>query len=269
MGSQGGGSHASPFVLAAALHGVHVVPHIINAVILLFEFVSVASSALYSSSRTLQSLSEQGLLQDYFNYIDREGRPFRVISCTFLDSFPSLLLTRSRRQSSIGYLQSLVCLRVFTWTAICTSHIRFQYALKYNGISTDALGYKASTGVDGSVYTNGHSHVDLGCSILDCLVSNWCTKPDAKTFPKLFGCPVSSFLHFTLDTSFIPVNELYVKLKTLTSMLIELFSTKIVEPSETKKESRKIQKYSFPRKVWKVFVCMIMNNDTGRMSYLV
>lgn len=48
LGSGSGDTSASPFVLAAELHGVKVVPHIINAVICL-SVTSVGSSALYSA----------------------------------------------------------------------------------------------------------------------------------------------------------------------------------------------------------------------------
>lgn len=84
MGSAGGANHASPFVFAVELHHVKVAPHIINSVILL-SVTSVASSALYSSSRTLQSLAEQGFAPSYFNYIDKAGRPFRALApCAFI-----------------------------------------------------------------------------------------------------------------------------------------------------------------------------------------
>lgn len=58
MGSGGSATHASPYVIAIASHGVKVVPHFINAVILL-SVLSVGNSAFYSSSRLLLSLSEQ------------------------------------------------------------------------------------------------------------------------------------------------------------------------------------------------------------------
>nr|prf TAP1 gene [Saccharomyces cerevisiae] len=51
--------HASPFVIAVASHGVKVVPHFINPVILI-SVISVANSSLYSGPRLLLSLAEQG-----------------------------------------------------------------------------------------------------------------------------------------------------------------------------------------------------------------
>lgn len=72
--SDSSGSHASPFVIAVASHGVKVVPHFINAVILI-SVISVANSSLYSGPRLLLSLAEQGVLPKCLAYVDRNGRP--------------------------------------------------------------------------------------------------------------------------------------------------------------------------------------------------
>ncbi|KAK6202576.1 high-affinity glutamine permease [Scheffersomyces amazonensis] len=152
MGSHGGGSHASPFVLAAELHGVKSCASIINAVILL-SVTSVASSSLYSASRTLQSLSEQHFAPTYFNYIDKAGRPLRsLIVCTIIGLF-SFIAAFKKQETVFNWLLSISGLsQIFTWFGICMSHIRFRSALKHNNISLDSLGYVASTGTLGSWY---------------------------------------------------------------------------------------------------------------------
>lgn len=152
MGSSGAATHASPFVLAAELHGVAAVPSIINAVILL-SVTSVASSALYSASRTLQSLAEQGFAPSYFNYIDKTGRPLRaLITCAIVGLF-SFIAAFDKEETVFAYLLSISGLsQIFTWMVICISHVRFRQALKYNNISVDSLGYVASTGFWGSIY---------------------------------------------------------------------------------------------------------------------
>lgn len=152
LGSHGGGSHASPFVLAAALHGVKAVPSIINAVILL-SVTSVASSSLYSASRTLQSLAEQRFAPTWFNYIDRSGRPLRaLVVCSIIGLF-SFIAAYKKQETVFNWLLAISGLsQIFTWFSICISHVRFRAALKYNNISLDSLGYVASTGVWGSWY---------------------------------------------------------------------------------------------------------------------
>ncbi|CAH2351692.1 leu/Val/Ile amino-acid permease [[Candida] railenensis] len=152
MGSTGSATHASPYVIAAASHGVAVVPHIINAVILL-SVTSVASASLYSASRTLQSLADQGFAPKYFNYIDKQGRPLRaLIVCSIFGLF-SFIAAYSKEETVFNWLLAISGLsQIFTWNVIVVSHVRFRAALKHNNISITSLGYVASTGVWGSVY---------------------------------------------------------------------------------------------------------------------
>lgn len=152
MGSGGSATSASPFVLAAELHGVKAVPSIVNAVILL-SVTSVASSALYSASRTLQSLADQGFAPSYFNYIDKRGRPFRALVVSSIIGIFSFIAAYKKQDEVFNWLLSISGLsQIFTWWSICMSHVRFRAALKHHNISLDSLGYKASTGVWGSYY---------------------------------------------------------------------------------------------------------------------
>ncbi|KAG7191858.1 uncharacterized protein KQ657_002647 [Scheffersomyces spartinae] len=152
MGSGGSATHASPYVLAAELHGVKAVPHIINSVILL-SVTSVASSSLYSASRTLQSLADQGFAPSWFNYIDKQGRPFRALVVSTIFGLFSFIAAYKNQEAVFNWLLSISGLsQIFTWWSICISHVRFRAALKYYNISLDSLGYRASTGVWGSYY---------------------------------------------------------------------------------------------------------------------
>mmetsp|Transcript_2822 Transcript_2822/g.2746 ORF Transcript_2822/g.2746 Transcript_2822/m.2746 type:complete len:573 (+) Transcript_2822:135-1853(+) len=182
MGSGGDATHASPFVLAAELHKVKVAPDIINAVILL-SVTSVASSALYSSSRTLQSLAEQGFAPSYFNYIDKSGRPLRaLIVCSIVGLF-SFIAAYDQEETVFTWLLSISGLsQIFTWNIIVVSHVRFRQALKYNGISLDSLGYVASTGVWGSVYAIVWHWLILIAQFYIALYPVGSDKPDAQNF---------------------------------------------------------------------------------------
>lgn len=182
MGSSGGQTHASPYVLAAELHKVKAVPHIINAVILL-SVTSVASSALYSSSRTLQSLAEQGFAPSYFNYIDKAGRPFRaLVVCSIVGLF-SFIAAFDQQETVFTWLLSISGLsQIFTWNVIVVSHVRFRQALKYNGISLDSLGYVASTGVWGSIYAIVWHWLILIAQFYIALFPVGTSKPDAQNF---------------------------------------------------------------------------------------
>lgn len=182
MGSAGGANHASPFVLAAELHSVKVAPDIINAVILL-SVTSVASSALYSSSRTLQSLAEQGFAPSYFNYIDKAGRPLRaLVVCSIVGLF-SFIAAYNKEEEVFTWLLSISGLsQIFTWNIIVVSHVRFRQVLKHNGISLDSLGYVASTGVWGSVYAIVWHWLILIAQFYIALFPVGSSTPDAQNF---------------------------------------------------------------------------------------
>lgn len=188
MGASGSESNTSPFVLAATLHGVTVVPHIINVVILL-SVCSVASSALYASSRTLQSLADQGYAPKIFNYIDRSGRPLRaLIACSIFGLF-SYIAAYDKQETVFDWLLAISGLALlFTWDIICISHIRFRQALKYNRISLSSLGYTASTGIWGSVYAVIVHWLILIAQFYIALFPVGSKTPDAENFFQNYLC---------------------------------------------------------------------------------
>ncbi|KAK6461262.1 amino acid permease-domain-containing protein [Scheffersomyces coipomensis] len=150
LGSSGGATHASPYVIAAEMHGVKVLPHIINAVILI-SVTSVATAAMYSSPRLIQSLAEQGLAPQWLNYIDRSGRPLRAWILTVISTFFAYIAAYDKEETVFTWLLSLSALSfIFVWLAICVCHLRFRAALKHNGISLSSLSYVSPTGVIGS-----------------------------------------------------------------------------------------------------------------------
>ncbi|SSD58939.1 related to Leu/Val/Ile amino-acid permease [Saccharomycodes ludwigii] len=153
MGSSGSSAtHASPFVLAASLHGVRVVPHFINAVILI-SVTSVSNSAMYAAPRLFYALAELGYAPNFLKFVDRRGRPLLGILTCAIVGLIAFAATSQKKEQVFTWLASIAGLsEVFTWTGICINQIRFRQALKYNGRSVDELAYKTKTGIWGSVY---------------------------------------------------------------------------------------------------------------------
>ncbi|QLG70129.1 hypothetical protein HG535_0A00680 [Zygotorulaspora mrakii] len=152
MGTGGSNTKASPYVIAIASHGVRVVPHFINAVILL-SVLSVGNSAFYSSSRLLLSLAQQGYAPKIFKFIDRKGRPGKAMLVSSLFGVIAFCAASSKEEQVFTWLLAISGLsQIFTWFAICISHTRFRRALKVQGRSLGELGYKAQFGVWGSYY---------------------------------------------------------------------------------------------------------------------
>ncbi|AET38373.1 amino acid permease Ecym_2663 [Eremothecium cymbalariae DBVPG len=145
-------SHASPFVIAAAYHGVKIVPHIINAIILT-SVISVGNSGMYSAPRILLSLAENGLCPKIFTYVDRAGRPLATLLFVCVFGLLSFVAASKNQESVFTWLTAIAGLsQLFTWTSIALSHIRFRAAMKVQGRSLGELGYTSTTGAIGSYY---------------------------------------------------------------------------------------------------------------------
>lgn len=142
----------SPYVLAAYIHNVKVLPHFINAVVML-AMVSMSNSAMYAAPRLICSLAQQGYCPKYFDYIDRRGRPTRALVLCFIIGTIGFGSSSEKRDTIFSWLSAIAGLsELFTWSSIMLSHVRFRAALKKQGKSVNELGYKSNTGVWGSAY---------------------------------------------------------------------------------------------------------------------
>lgn len=146
------GAPVSPYVIAIETYGIKVVPHIINAVILL-AVLSVGNSALFSSSRTFYSLAQQGMAPKWFDYLDRNDRPLRAMYVSMIIGCLCFIAAYDNQESVFTWLLSLSGLSIlFTWTTISMSHIRFRAGMKSQGFSLKELGFVCKTGVYGSYF---------------------------------------------------------------------------------------------------------------------
>lgn len=142
----------SPYVLAAYAHNVRVLPHFINAVVML-SMVSMSSSSMYASSRLFCSLAQQGYCPKFLDYVDRRGRPLRAQILCFIVGTIGYAASSNKREVVFSWLSAIAGLsELFTWSSIMLSHVRFRQAIRYHGKDINELGYKANTGVWGSVY---------------------------------------------------------------------------------------------------------------------
>jgi amino acid transporter len=143
---------ASPFVIAIEEGGISGLPSVMNAVILI-SVISVGSSSVYATSRTLTALAEQGLAPQICGYIDRAGRPLVAILITNVFGLLSFIAASDKQGDVFDWLMSIAGLSsIFTWLSICLAHIRFRRALSLQGRYTDELTFKSQTGVIGSWY---------------------------------------------------------------------------------------------------------------------
>lgn len=142
----------SPYVLAAYVHNVKVLPHFINTVVML-AVVSMSSSAMYAAPRLICSLAQQGYCPKFMDYVDRRGRPTRGLLVCFIVGVLGFSAHSAQRETIFSWLSAVAGLsELFTWSSIMLSHVRFRQALKRQGRDVNELGYKANTGVWGSAY---------------------------------------------------------------------------------------------------------------------
>lgn len=151
LGSHGANTKASPFVVAIQNAGVHGLPSVFNAVIML-SVISVANSATYGSTRTMQALAMQGMGPKILAYVDKKGRPVPAVVLQILFGLLAFVNEATTTGSVIfGWLLALSGLaNFFVYGSICLAHIRFRKAWRLNGHTKDELPYQALFGVWGS-----------------------------------------------------------------------------------------------------------------------
>ncbi|KAN0071100.1 Amino acid permease/ SLC12A domain containing protein [Elaphomyces granulatus] len=178
IGSSGSNTKASPFVVSIQNAGISGLPSVMNAVITI-SVLSVANSATFGSTRTLQALAANGMAPSFFAYIDKAGRPLWCVLLQIAFGFLAFINEASSTGSIIfNWLLALSGISYFfIWGSICLAHIRFRQAWAYNGRSVDELVYAAPFGIVGSCIGVG---LNLLCLIALFYVS---VQPrDAQTF---------------------------------------------------------------------------------------
>ncbi|GFP56986.1 hypothetical protein ACSS6W_004467 [Trichoderma asperelloides] len=145
------GANASPFVVAATLAGVKVLPHIINACILVFVF-SASNSDLYIASRTLYGLASDDAAPAIFKKTNKRGVPYPAL---FLSAAISCLAFMNASTSStvvFGYFVNLVTIfGILTWISILVTYLFFLRARRAQNIPDSAMPYVAPQGFWGTV----------------------------------------------------------------------------------------------------------------------
>jgi len=134
---------ASPFVIAADLAGVQTLPDIINAV-LLTVVLSAANSNVYSGSRILVGLAQEGLAPRVLTFTTKGGVPYVAVAFTASFGLLGFMNESSKAGQVFDWFLNISSVAGFiAWTCIGISHLAFMRALRARGMSRDALPYKA------------------------------------------------------------------------------------------------------------------------------
>ncbi|KAF9891257.1 hypothetical protein FE257_004821 [Aspergillus nanangensis] len=186
----------SAFVVAIESAGVPVLPHILNACLLLFV-LSSANYALCMASRTLYRLSLEGNAHVLLSYANKRGVPICSLGiCSFLASSTYLGVSTDSRILFNYFVNLVTMFGLLTWMSILVVHIAFVRARQVQHVPDRALVFRAPFGVFGS-------WIALAFCILICIVRAFdIFDPDA--FP-------GGFDHWGFITSYFGI-PLYLSL---------------------------------------------------------
>lgn len=141
---QGKDASASPLVIIARIGGVETLSHLINAV-LLTAVLSAANSDIYSSSRIMIALADEGHAPAWVQRTNRYGTPyFAVLFCSAFGLFGFLKLSPGSGVEVFQWLLQITAIAGFvTWALINLCHLRFMSILRCKGMSRERLPYRA------------------------------------------------------------------------------------------------------------------------------
>jgi amino acid transporter len=113
--------------------------------------LSIGLSCVYAGSRTLTALAETNYAPRCFAYVDKAGRPLWSVIAILIFSPLAYINIADVGSAVFDWLLALSGLStLFTWLAICVTHIRFRKAWKVQGHSVEELPFTALGGVYGS-----------------------------------------------------------------------------------------------------------------------
>ncbi|KAJ7135461.1 amino acid permease/ SLC12A domain-containing protein [Mycena crocata] len=136
----------SPFVIIIQTSGIKVLSHIINAVVLTSAFSS-GNEFLYSSSRSLFMLAQQGQAPRIFSKVLKNGVPiYSLAVCSAFACLGYLACGKQGANDAFNWLANITTLgSMLTWMGVALSHIRWYKGMQVQGLSRDVLPFKSWT----------------------------------------------------------------------------------------------------------------------------
>ncbi|KAI8977571.1 amino acid permease-domain-containing protein [Mycotypha africana] len=133
----------SPFTLVFKKAGAAWAADMMNAIILI-TMISAGNSGVYSSSRTLLSLANDGYAPRCFHRVNRWGIPFWSVLATCAVGCLAFLTSLFGSGVVFTWLTCLTSLAgLITWVSIAVTHLRFRQGYLAQGRSLNALPYVA------------------------------------------------------------------------------------------------------------------------------
>ncbi|KAL7953917.1 amino acid permease/ SLC12A domain-containing protein [Trichoderma compactum] len=131
----GAGVASSPWVIGITRAGIKVLPHIINAVVLV-SAASAGNALLYSGSRYLLALAEGGQAPKFLLKCTKRGVPIYCVLITGSLAPLTYMAVSSDSAKVFSWFANLVTTAaLFTWCSICIAYMGFDRAIRAQGIN--------------------------------------------------------------------------------------------------------------------------------------
>ncbi|GAN11652.1 gamma-aminobutyrate permease [Mucor ambiguus] len=156
-----GNVSVSPFTLVFQKAGAAWAADLMNAIILI-TMISAGNSGVYSSSRTLLALAEEGSAPRIFTRINRWGIPIWSVLATCAVGCLAFLTSLFSSGVVFNWLTALPSVAgLIVWVTISITHIRFRMGLKAQGRSLTTLPYVAPFFPFGDIFV-----IIIGCIVI-------------------------------------------------------------------------------------------------------
>ncbi|WGS44816.1 amino acid permease [Burkholderia sp. JSH-S8] len=130
------GAHGSPFVTTFEALGLRQAAGIVNFVVVTAALSSF-NCVVFSATRMLVSLAENGLAPAPFARLSASGSPSRAVALTIACMSVGVLLNYVVPARVFGWLMSLLSFEVLvTWAMIVLTHMRFRRVMAARGVTT-------------------------------------------------------------------------------------------------------------------------------------
>ncbi|KAI1024470.1 hypothetical protein LB503_007187 [Fusarium chuoi] len=137
------GAAASPYVIAMDRLGIRVLPHIVNAMILVSAF-SAGNSYVFCATRSLYGLALEGKAPRFLKICTKTGVPIYCVLVVLLIALLSFLQLSNSSAVVLSWFVSLVTAsQLINFSVICLTYLCFYRATKVQGFDRSTLPYRA------------------------------------------------------------------------------------------------------------------------------
>jgi amino acid transporter len=133
------GAQSSPWVIAMKNAGIPVLPHIVNAVILT-SATSSGNAFLYTGSRYLFSIAQNGQAPQFLLRCNKKGVPIYAVAITASVSLLTYMSVSAGANKVFAWFQNLTTIAsLFTWCTITYTYTRFRKACIAQGVDRNTM----------------------------------------------------------------------------------------------------------------------------------